>query len=91
MKDFPVLLQDHSPPESVPWALVEAARLQIERNHGQTLERLAERGGLSYRELYCGVKGLSLSAMYLAAFPSTELAPFVIKGMVAVLQGVTEE
>ncbi len=53
--DFPI----HSGPgfvrpedkERVPWALVEPHRAQALRNHGQTLERLAERGGLCWSEL----------------------------------------
>lgn len=39
-------------PESLPWSLVEPWRAQAERNHGQTLERLNERGGLSPLELW---------------------------------------
>jgi len=40
-------------PASVDWALVEAHSDQAERNHRQTLERLAARGGLSIGELIC--------------------------------------
>jgi len=39
-------------PESLPWSIVEPWRAQAERNHGQTLERLNERGGLSPLELW---------------------------------------
>ena len=39
-------------PRSVPWSLVEPHRAQAEANHSQTLERLAERGGLSPSELH---------------------------------------
>lgn len=39
-------------PRSVPWSFVEPAREQAMDNHSQTLERLAERGGLSPIELY---------------------------------------
>lgn len=31
----------------LPWAMLEPHAAQAERNHSQTLERLAERGGLS--------------------------------------------
>jgi len=39
------------PAESVPWLVVERHRQQAKRNHYQTLERLAERGGLCPSEL----------------------------------------
>ena len=32
---------------SVPWAMIEPHEKQAQSNHGQTLERLASRGGLS--------------------------------------------
>lgn len=42
-------------PRSVPWSLVEPHAQQAERNHGgQSLSRLAERGGLCPSEL-CAV------------------------------------
>ena len=34
----------------IPWELIEPHRQQAMENHGQTLERLAERGGLSFDE-----------------------------------------
>lgn len=39
-------------PSTVAWALVEPLRASAMRGHGQTLERLHERGGLSPMELY---------------------------------------
>lgn len=54
-RTFPVLLnwriRSKSKPRSVPWALLEPHRRQANRNHYQTLERLAERGGLSWSEM----------------------------------------
>jgi hypothetical protein len=47
-------------PESVPWSMVEPWRARIELNHGQTLERLNERGGLAPEELWCGAHDLPL-------------------------------
>jgi hypothetical protein len=38
-------------PESVPWSFVEPHRKRAMKNHSQTLERLAERGGLGWAEL----------------------------------------
>lgn len=50
MKTFPVL---NSGGETIPWEAVEPHRRQAAQNHGgQSLERLAERGGLSWGELY---------------------------------------
>ncbi len=40
---------------SVPWRMVEPYARQAYENHGQTLERLAERGGLDPTELWCAV------------------------------------
>jgi len=39
-------------PDTVPWSLVGGHEEQAQRNHSQTLTRLAERGGLSPEELY---------------------------------------
>ncbi len=50
-KRFPILQSPDRLPQSVPWSIVEPHRRQAERNHSQTLERLAERGGLSWAEL----------------------------------------
>lgn len=47
-------------PRDVRWELVEPWREQAMRNHGQTLERLAERGGLSPEELYLAAHGLCI-------------------------------
>lgn len=49
MKTFPIL---NSGGQSVPWDAVEPHSEQALKNHAQTLERLAERGGLSWKELY---------------------------------------
>jgi hypothetical protein len=38
-------------PKSIPWEIIAPHERQADINHGQTLERLAERGGLSWSEL----------------------------------------
>lgn len=53
---FPVLGHRKS---WVPWSFVEQFRAQAMANHGQTLERLAERGGLSYTEMYACLTGVN--------------------------------
>jgi hypothetical protein len=45
---------------AVPWAFVEPARARIESNHGQTLEQLAQRGGLDWIELFYGLQNRKL-------------------------------
>lgn len=47
---FPVLLR-HGQRAWVPWDLVAPHETQAMKNHGQTLERMSERGGLSPDEL----------------------------------------
>jgi len=42
-------------PRSVPWDLVKDHERQAQSNHSQSLTRLAERGGLSPKELWCVV------------------------------------
>jgi|SRR5579859_868602 len=42
-------------PRSVPWELVKDHEKQAQSNHSQSLDRLAERGGLSPKELWCVV------------------------------------
>jgi hypothetical protein len=60
-KRFPILFQCRTPqeeralravaPRSVPWGFVTEHERQCQRNHSQTVQRLAERGGLSPAEL----------------------------------------
>lgn len=56
---FPVLWHYKTPqvervPATVPLAWVEGFAKRLNRNHGQTVKRLAERGGLDPSELWCG-------------------------------------
>jgi len=44
-------------PRSVPWSFVEPACKQAHRNHDQSLEELARRGGLAPSELWAVVHG----------------------------------
>lgn len=50
-------------PRSVPWEFVAPHERQALRNHEQTLDRLAERGGLSPGELVAVVRGEGLSSV----------------------------
>jgi hypothetical protein len=49
--------------ESVPWALLAPHEKQAHTNHGQTLERLAERGGLGIHEMVAIIEGLRYRAV----------------------------
>ncbi len=49
---------------SVPWEFMAPHEAQARKNHGQTLERLAERGGLGCDEAWVIVHGLSWDALH---------------------------
>jgi hypothetical protein len=55
---FPVLLSGRERrtypecPRTIPWSLIAPHEEQAQANHEQTLQRLAERGGLDPTELY---------------------------------------
>lgn len=49
MNKFPILGSE--PKEYIPLGMVQAHEKQALRNHGQTLKRLAERGGLGWIEM----------------------------------------
>lgn len=53
-KQFPVLHSSYREGESeyIPWEILEPHEAQAYANHGQSLEKLARRGGLSWREIY---------------------------------------
>jgi len=48
-------------PKSIPWSEAEKFREQAHTNHGQTLERLAERGGLAPEEILDAYNGMRLN------------------------------
>lgn len=48
-----VLWQERGCPRDVPWSFVAPHEARAFTNHGQSLQRLAERGGLSPAELLC--------------------------------------
>lgn len=47
-------------PRSVPWSFIEKFREQVEANHDQTLEQLAQRGGLAPDEMWLAAHGQGL-------------------------------
>jgi len=54
MKAFPLM---QSRIKSVPWDLAKKCEAQMETNHYQSMERLANRGGLDPVEFYCAYMG----------------------------------
>lgn len=71
-KRFPILNQQSGRvgthkkmPRTVAWSVVEPFREQVFENHDQTLEKLAERGGLAPEELYGSAHGLKGRAVWL--------------------------
>jgi len=66
MKYFPILQgYNHSAPKielKVPWELIALHEKQAYRNHGQTLERLAERGGLCSSEILSVISDITWQA-----------------------------
>jgi hypothetical protein len=60
---------------SVPWAWVAPHEEQARRNHGQSLDELARRGGLSPLELWMAVHGVDLGRwLYAPASERTRMA-----------------
>lgn len=49
--------------ESIPWDAIISHEKQAIRNHGQTLRRLAERGGLDYTEVLAVLEDRDYSRM----------------------------
>ena len=50
-------LEQQGVPASVQWSFVAPHEAQCKRNHGQTIERLSQRGGLSPAEMWAVVTG----------------------------------
>jgi hypothetical protein len=52
MKRFPILRGNgRGQSESIPWSVVVIVEADAEKEHGQSLDKLASRGGLSWSEL----------------------------------------
>lgn len=62
-RKFPIITSYRAPKciNEIPWEFIESGRKQAYKNHGQTLERLAQRGGLSPGEVRCALTGKDLS------------------------------
>jgi len=59
-KRFPIHPDEGKRGGSIPWEAAEKLRKTAERNHSQSLETLAARGGLSWEEMARAALGLHL-------------------------------
>lgn len=82
---FPIHSEDRrklkTPPYAIEWAFLAPHEARAWANHDQSLERLAERGGCGWDELYAIVRNLSLRdlrlvPLSLGAFREAVLADF---------------
>ena len=75
-------------PRSVPWAMMEAVESNCKRNHSQSVDRLARRGGLSYKEILWAVMGCNWSEV---SCMTTEEAAKTVMQLVARYKQIAEE
>lgn len=84
MKQFPLLKTSSQRreypdwPDGIPWAMIREHARQAIANHGQSLERLAERGGLSPLEMMCVLLGKELGYYGLLTHDAVE---FIIRAV----------
>ncbi len=79
-RTFPVHAssREYSKLKSIPWHIMELGRKRAEDNHGQTLERLAERSGLAICEMADALRDQPLRFHGLKETQDEDLA-FVLK------------
>lgn len=70
---------------SVPWALVAPHEERAQRNHSQSLRRLAQRGGLTAQELYAVLNNLHWGD---SAIPNE---PTCVDWLMTKMANITEE
>lgn len=49
------------PATTIPWEAMERYRARMEKNHYQTMEHLADRGGLGYAEVWICILDIGLN------------------------------
>ena len=75
-------------PRSVPWAMMEAVESNCKRNHSQSVDLLARRGGMSYKEILWAVMGCKWSEV---RGMTTEEAAKAVMQLVARYKQIAEE
>ena len=68
-------------PQRLPWDLIEDCERQAEKNHSQSLDKLASRGGLHPVEAYCIMRGLGYR--YIRSVTDEAAAEFIEKKVLA--------
>lgn len=66
-------------PRDVPWSLLAPHEAQAVRNHDQTLQRLAERGGLSPAEMVAVIEGRGLRWILLDGATDETALPMLLR------------
>ncbi len=88
-KRFPIMVplarkeQYADLPSSVPWALVEPHRKRAFKNHGQTLERLTERYGLSPMELWALLSDENLDRLFANSMKAEEAITGILTALLS--------
>lgn len=77
MKQFPVLNAPPGCATTVPFEALSELRAQI--NHGQSLQRLAERGGLSPKEIWLNIHNMPYSKTIFARLSKQDAIDLVNK------------
>ncbi len=70
-------------PKSVPWSMLAPHESQAERNHSQSLETLAGRGGLDVSEMVAVLTGQTWREVRAAKLTHEQAAAFVIGAVAA--------
>ena len=86
---FPVLWQDSRAglaelktakcPRSIPWDKIAPFERRAQKNHDQTLERLAQRGGLAPQEILAVINDVSWSAEPYSTMSNTEATQLLLE------------
>jgi hypothetical protein len=72
---------------AIPWSIIAPFEYQAKRNHDQSLERLAERGGLSSREALCVLNSQSLRELFTGPkIPDKEAGDMLLKRVAELAQ-----
>lgn len=87
MKEFPILFGYHNWRCGVPWSLVEYCGDQAMTNHGQTLKRLAQRGGLSPREVLALIRKVRFTDKTILAIKEKK-AQEILDGIIKRVEGL---
>lgn len=73
IRKYPII--GTNPQEYIPWHVLAPHESQAQKNHGgQSLERLAQRGGLSWQEIYAIINDKAWSQIKIPPMPEAKKA-----------------